>query len=350
MKFEGSSKVLGTALDAGFFSAVSAEVGSLNGPAWKYARGRLSFEPEARAVGVATIFDLASLTKVLATTTLAVRLVAAGRLGLGAQVGSLVSGWSGSTRSAVAVRDLLEHCSGLPAHRRYFEELAGRSEYERAIAAEPLEYHPRQASIYSDLGFMLLGFILEDAGGSALNLQFREWCDRVGISEPIDFLPPPEWHPRIPSTSRDRWHNGALIGEVQDENAAALGGVAAHAGLFGTAGAVGQIARWWLARLTGVEQSDDAAVAREFAIRSTVPGSSRAMGWDTMLATSSCGRRLSPTAIGHTGFTGTSLWIDPTYDLYAVLLTNFVLRSTDREKIRQIRRSFHDAVVADFVR
>jgi CubicO group peptidase (beta-lactamase class C family) len=137
---------------------------------------------------------------------------------------------------------------------------------------------------------------------------------------------------------------------VHDENAAALHGVAGHAGLFGSAAAVGDIARWWLARLLGLEQGDEAAVARKFARRSTVPGSSRAMGWDTMLTTSSCGSCLSSRAIGHTGFTGTSLWIDPTYDLYAVLLTNYVLGSSDREKIRQVRRSFHDAVAADFVR
>ena len=347
---EGSTTVLRSALDAGVVSAVSAEVGSVHGPVWTFAAGRHAFEPEAPSVTTATIFDLASLTKVLATTTLGVKLAAMGQLDVETRVASFISGWSGNDRSTVTVRDLFEHSSGLPAYRRYFETCAGRGEYEAAIAAEPLEYVPRQASLYSDLDFILLGFILEDAGAAALDVQFRDWRRDAGISEPIDFRPPSDWQHRIASTGRDRSRTGELVGEVHDENAAALYGVAGHAGLFGTAATVGQIARWWLARLLGHEQGDDAAVARKFALRSTVPGSSRAMGWDTMLTTSSCGSRLSSRAIGHTGFTGTSLWIDPTYDLYAVLLTNYVLGSSDREKIRQVRRSFHDAVAADFVR
>jgi CubicO group peptidase (beta-lactamase class C family) len=261
-----------------------------------------------------------------------------------------MTSWRKPDRAAVTVRDLFEHSSGLPAHRRYFEQRAGRPDYEAAIAAEPLDYRPRERSLYSDLGFILLGFILEDAGGAPLDRQFHDWRTAEGIAEPIDFVPPRDWRSRIPSTGHDRWRGAVQRGEVHDENAAALGGVAGHAGLFGTAAAVGRIARWWLERLLGIAQADDAALARAFVIRSTVPGSSRALAWDTMLATSSCGERWSPRAIGHTGFTGTSLWIDPGRDCYAVLLTNYVLRSTDRVNIRQVRRAFHDAVVADTTR
>lgn len=125
---------------------------------------------------------------------------------------------------------------------------------------------------------------------------------------------------------------------VHDENAEALGGVAAHAGLFGTAAAVGACARWWMR----------APALKRFATKSKVPGSSRALGWDTMLSTSSCGTKLSASAIGHTGFTGTSLWIDPAKDLYVVILSNRVHPSRDNnEGIQQIRRALHDAIVTD---
>jgi CubicO group peptidase (beta-lactamase class C family) len=143
-----------------------------------------------------------------------------------------------------------------------------------------------------------------------------------------------------------------LQGEVHDENAAALGGVAAHAGLFGTAAAVGNAARWWLRLLQG---QDDAATgmsaraATAFATRSSVPGSSRALGWDTMLPTSSCGTRMSARAVGHTGFTGTSLWIDPEQDLYFVLLTNRVHPTRHNDAIRPVRRQFHDAAIGDLL-
>jgi CubicO group peptidase (beta-lactamase class C family) len=347
VKFDTSTTVLTSALDAGVFSAVSAEVGSVRGPTWTYAAGQLSFEPDAAAVDAHTIFDLASLTKVLATATLGVKLVAAARLDLATPVSALIKKWSEPDRAAVTVRDLFEHCSGLPAHRRYFEQHAGRLDYEAAIAVEPLEYPPRQQSVYSDLGFILLGFILEDAGGAPLDQQFRAWRTAEEFPEPIDFRPPLDWRSRIASTGHDRWRGAIQPGEVHDENTAALGGVAGHAGLFGTAAAVASIARWWLGRLLSVSHTADAALARTFVSRSNVPGSSRALAWDTMLTTSSCGERWSARAIGHTGFTGTSLWIDPACNRYAVLLTNYVLQSRDREKIRQLRRAFHDAVVAD---
>ena len=131
-----------------------------------------------------------------------------------------------------------------------------------------------------------------------------------------------------------------LQGEVHDENAAALGGVAAHAGLFGTAAAVGEVARWWLGHL-------DTPAVQKFVTKTTVPASSRALGWDTMLPTSSCGTKLSGRAFGHTGFTGTSLWIDPGRDLYVVLLTNRVHPTRLNDKINGLRRDFHDAVVTD---
>jgi CubicO group peptidase (beta-lactamase class C family) len=317
-----------------------ADVGNSRGPIWCDAVGRLSYDGDAPAASVDTIFDLASLTKVLATAAIALVQVHEQRFRLDARVAALTPHWIGDDRADVTTRDLLAHCSGLPAHRKYYETFNGRHAFEHAICAEPLAYRPRSQSLYSDPGFMLLGFLLEDSGGP-LDVQFRRWKGDAPITEPLAFNPPAAWRTTMAPTEVDPWRGRLIVGEVHDENAAALGGVAAHAGLFGTAAATGACARWWLTILNRWNE------APLFVQRSTVPGSSRALGWDTMLPTSSCGARMSPRAIGHTGFTGTSLWIDPARDLYVVLLTNRVHPTRRTEGIQAVRRAFHDAVIAD---
>ncbi|HXG89115.1 MAG TPA: serine hydrolase domain-containing protein [Vicinamibacterales bacterium] len=342
-----AAAVIDQALGARAFSAAAAEVGRASGALWQHAGGRLAFD-DPRLVTMDTVFDVASLTKVLATTTLAAEQVAAGDLDLDAPVSALSDYWREADRDSVTVRDLLEHASGLPAYRPYYLTLSGRAAYEMAIASEPLDYAPRTASLYSDLGFMLLGFILEDRAGSALDAQFDRWRSREGIIAPLSYRTTSPWADLTAYTENDPWRGRPLQGEVHDENAAALGGVAAHAGLFGTAAGVGQVARWWLSRLRGQAPATVTPVtpeiARRFVERSRVPGSSRALGWDTMLTRSSCGSHFSTHAVGHTGFTGTSLWIDPEQDLYAVLLTNRVHPTRANDAIKQVRRDFHDAV------
>ena len=332
--------VLDRALVARACSALVAEVGVGSRVLWEHAAGRTRFDAGAALVTRDTVFDLASLTKVLATTTLAVDLVGQRRLDLDRRVGEYLPIWSGGDRERVTVRDLLEHTSGLPAHREFFRTISGRAAFAAAIAVEPLEYAPRSTSVYSDLGFILLGFIVEDVGGAPLDQQFERWRAREGLRAPIRYTPPHDWRAHTAATEDDRWRGRMLQGEVHDENAAALGGVAAHAGLFGTAAAVGEFGRWWLRHL-------DQPHVLQFVQRTKVGSSSRALGWDTMLPTSSCGTRLSVLAFGHTGFTGTSLWIDPPRDLYIVLLTNRVHPTRTNEQIQQVRRDFHDAVVTD---
>jgi CubicO group peptidase (beta-lactamase class C family) len=345
-----SERVLEQAHSSTAFTAVTAEVGDADGCVWQFARGTLALG-DPTAVTPETVFDLASLTKVLATTTLALWLEAHGHLDLSWPVATVTPAWSAADRARVSVRDLFEHASGLPAYRPYYLTLAGRVAYEQAIAAEALEYETRTRALYSDLGFILLGFALADVRGQPLDRQFVEWMADAGISAEIAFSSHPSWQGRIAATEHDPWRGRLIRGEVHDENACALGGTAGHAGLFGTAAAVGAIARWWLSRLRGADDPSSgvaAARARRFAERSTVPGSSRAIGWDTMRPTSSCGTRWSPAAIGHTGFTGTSLWLDPPRNRYAVLLTNRVHPTRAGDRITSIRRDFHDAVVADF--
>jgi CubicO group peptidase (beta-lactamase class C family) len=262
-------------------------------------------------------------------------------------VSARIGCWSGQDREAVTIADLLEHSSGLPGHRPYFKTMTGRAAYERAICEEPLEYTPRSKSIYSDLGFILLGFILEDAADAALDAQFDVWRRQAGIDAPLAFTPLAEWRRRIAPTEQDEWRGRLLVGEVHDENASALHGVAGHAGLFGTARGVGESARWWMSAMTSRSDPALQRLAVSFVLKSSVAGSSRALGWDRMLTTSSCGTKMSARAIGHTAFTGPSLWIDPERDVYFALLNNRVHPTRANDQIQQVRRAFHDAVIDD---
>jgi len=245
----------------------------------------------------------------------------------------------------VSVRDLLSHSSGLPAHRHYYKELrsSGPAAYAGAIAAEPLEYEPRTKSIYSDLGFMLLGFIL--GRGTSIEERFEALKAEVAPADDLQFHPPAVWLTRTAPTEIDWWRGRLLKGEVHDENTFALGGAAGHAGLFGTAASVGSVARHFLQVLNGRAGAVRADTLSIFTSRRTdVPGS-RALAWDTMLPTSSCGTLMSARAFGHTGFTGTSLWIDPERDRYVVLLTNRVHPTRANVAIQGVRRALHDAVM-----
>jgi CubicO group peptidase (beta-lactamase class C family) len=382
--------VVERAIAAGVFPAAAVDVGDSSRSIWSDAAGTLTFNALSPATTVDTPFDLASLTKPIATTTVVMELVRIGALQLDARVADLFSDWRGMDREGVTVRDLLEHASGLPA--RLVDSPPGtRREFEHEICATSLEYAPRTQSVYSDLGFILLGFLAADTGGASLQTLFERLMSVKADATYLGFVPPPRLRPLCAPTlpmDADPRRGRTLAGEVHDNYAAALGGVAGHAGLFGTATAVGAFARVVLraARLkgsrsndfTGAQRarrsdgarsarlSDEARAARPsdgarafqasvpdpfspelvalFTTKSTVPGSSRALGWDTMLPTSSCGGRMSPQAFGHVGFTGTSLWIDPARDRYFVLLTNRVCGGGTLDDMRAVRRAFHDAL------
>jgi serine-type D-Ala-D-Ala carboxypeptidase len=358
-RFGAASAMLRDAVAAHVFPAATVEVGSSTGVRWTAAAGALTFHPYATAAAPDTIFDLASLTKVLATTPLAMRAVDDGRLRLDDPVAAWFRDWRGTDREMVTVRDLLTHSSGLAAYLPFFRDHTGRAEFQHAICTLPLEYVPGTQSIYSDLGFILLGFLLEDAASpsagfdgipgtfdpaASLSAQFHRVSSFV-TTEPLAFNPPRAWRPRTAPTEVDPWRGRLLTGEVHDENAWALGGAAGHAGVFGTAAAVGSFARAVMRSVAGERIIADPDTVRSFIRPAGVPSSSRALGWDTMLPTSSCGTRMSATAIGHTGFTGTSLWIDWERDVYVVLLSNRVHPTRHNEAIREFRPRFHDAIV-----
>jgi CubicO group peptidase (beta-lactamase class C family) len=342
--FDAARAVLQRAVADRAFPAAVAEVGSATQPIWREAFGTLTYDASAPPARDDTIFDLASLTKVLSTTALVMVQVERGALGLDDLVARHIDCWRDAGRADVTVEDLLAHCAGLVAHVPFYRELSGRSQFEPAICAVPLEYAPRTRSIYSDLGFMLLGFILEQ--GASLPERFAALMTQMGGIQELQFHPPGPWKKRTAPTGIDPWRGRLLVGEVHDDNTYALGGAAGQAGLFGTAAAVGECARHLLQILdgrTGAFRQD--TVERFTTRRAGIPGSSRALGWDTMLPTSSCGTRMSPRAFGHTGFTGTSLWIDPDRGIYAVLLTNRVHPTPEHDAIKAVRPRFHDAVM-----
>jgi CubicO group peptidase (beta-lactamase class C family) len=346
-RFASARQLLQRAVAERSFPAAVVEVGGRDQVLWREAFGRLRFDDDAPPTREDTIFDLASLTKVLATATIALRHVERGGLALDDRVSAHIPSWRGGDRDTVTIRDLLAHCGGLPAHAALFRQHSGRDAFESAICSMPLEYEPRTRSLYSDLGFILLGFVLANA--APLPLQFDTLRVQMGGIQELQFNPPEIWRPRTAPTRQDPLR-GLIIGRVDDDNAWALGGVAGHAGLFGTAESVGDFARHVLQVLDdriGAFRRDTltAFISR----RTDVPGSSRALGWDTMLPTSSCGTRMSPRAFGHTGFTGTSLWVDPDAGVYVVLLTNRVHPTADNQAIGRVRRTVHDAVMEEFL-
>jgi CubicO group peptidase (beta-lactamase class C family) len=327
------------------FPAAVAEVGTGTQMVWREAFGALTYASDSPRVTTDTLFDLASLTKVLATALCVMRAVDTGSVRLCDAVAGFLPSWSATDRRAVTVEDLLAHCAGLPAYLPLFQTLRGTKAIVDATVSATLAYPPRTSSVYSDLGFILLGAVLVRARGQELDTQFRAVVQALGLGDTLLFRPARRMGKAIAPTEHDPWRGRLLVGEVHDENAWALGGIAGHSGLFGTAEAVGVVARELLQILSGRRGIVSGATVLRFVTRRTgVPGSSRALGWDTMLPTSSCGVRMSDRAFGHTGYTGTSLWLDPEANRYAVLLTNRVHPNRSNDAITQVRQAFHDAI------
>ena len=347
MTLPRASQVIQDGLDARAFPACVCEVGRADGPIWSGAWGRFTYDADAPRVLTSTLFDLASLTKVIATTSLVMELVLRHRLSIDTRVADVFDGWRGADREHVTVGHLLDHSAGLPAHLRIWEHSRGRDAYLPVLLAAPIERAPGSASVYSDVGFMLLGLLLETVEGRRMDAQWDAlWAS--GPREPwLGYRPPAAMRSFVAPTEVKPSRGGLVQGVVHDENAEALDGVAAHAGLFGCASAVGAFASAILRSFHSPTWLATPELMRTFATRRSVPGSSRTLGWDTMLPTSSCGTQLSPTAIGHTGFTGTSLWIDWERDLYFVLLTNRVHPTRENETFLPYRARFHDAVMDD---
>jgi len=301
-----------------------------------------------------TVFDLASLTKVIATTAVAMLLYERLQLQLDAPVAgylpdflSLAPNDQQAARAAVTIRMSLAHTSGLPAYEKLFLVTQSREELVRAALATPLVSTPGSRAVYSDIGFILLGEVLARQAGLALDVFARpEIFAPLGMTRTC-FNPPPDWRPEIPPTEDDRHFRKRIVqGEVNDENAFVMGGVAGHAGLFAPATDVARFAECMLRGGTPLFQP---TTIKLFTHSHELPtGTTRALGWDTPSATeSSSGAHFSPGSFGHLGFTGTSLWIDPDRQLSVTLLTNRTWPDRSSQAIKQVRPAVHDAVVED---
>jgi CubicO group peptidase (beta-lactamase class C family) len=310
------------------------------------AFGRFTYEPSSLPVTTATVFDLASVSKAVATTSMAMILYERGLIDLEAPLVSIVPEFAGSDtrRRDVTVHTLLAHSSGLPAYEKLFLKAKSRDELLAAAFATPLAADPGDKVAYSDIGFMILAVALERIADEGLD----RFCQRE-IFGPLGMLhtaynPPASWRTSIPPTADDHSFRKRIIqGEVQDENASVLGGVAAHAGLFATAEDLATLAHVLLQGGRPLVRPETLAL---FTRRETAPaGTSRALGWDTPSSPSQSGKYFSGRSYGHLGYTGTSLWIDPERQLSITLLTNRTWPDCGNKAITKVRPAFHDAVV-----
>jgi beta-glucosidase-like glycosyl hydrolase/CubicO group peptidase (beta-lactamase class C family) len=339
-------RVLEAAVAARAFPGAVVAVGKDGILAHLKALGHLTYDEGAAPVETHTIYDLASLTKVIVTTTMAMILVDEGKLDISKPVSAFLPEFKGGSKDEVTVAHLLTHSAGVDWWAPLFKEIQGKEAYLRRILAMDLAYAPGTKSVYSDLGVILLGEILERVAGQDLESFARaRILGPLGMKD-TTFRPGPELLPRIAPTENDPWRGHVLRGEVHDENAFALGGVAPHAGLFGTAP---DLARFAQMLIGGGVLEHQRIVSREtlerFTRKAGVPDSSRALGWDTPSENSSAGSLFGPRSFGHTGFTGTSMWMDPDRKLFVVLLTNRVHPTRENNAIREVRRAVADAVV-----
>jgi CubicO group peptidase (beta-lactamase class C family) len=339
------------AISARAFPAASIAVTHRNRLAALKSFGHFTTEADSPLVTPKTLFDLASVTKAVATTTMAMILYQRGLLELETPVVGVVpefmtdaSGKPDPRRRDVTFRMLLAHSSGLPAYEKLFLKAHSRDDLLRAAFSTSLSTDPGARAEYSDIGFILLAAALERIAAEALDvLCQRELFGPLAMIN-TTFNPPADTRRQIPPTADDRTFRKKIIqGEVQDENASVLGGVAGHAGLFSTAEDLARFAHAMLHGGRPILRPETVAIftRRE----SAPPGTSRALGWDTPSAPSQSGKYFGPHSFGHLGYTGTSLWIDSDRQLSITLLTNRTWPDCANQAIKQVRPKFHDAIM-----
>ena len=367
-RWDPLQKLLEAGVSQGVFTAAAALAGLKGELCWQGAAGALSRDPGAAAASMDTVFDLASLTKPLATTLALMVLAGRGQLDLAASLGEVLPAeWLPPGKRPLTLRSLLTHRSGLPVWRPFYQEvLAAPPEarptlLERLAAAAPLEYPPDTATLYSDLGFMLLKAVVEGVSGATLDRFCREAIYRPLGLKTLGFIPLPQPAQTVPTTknqkpiTKNRFYAATepgLIagrppaGEVHDENAWAAGGVAGHAGLFGPGREVFHL----VGSLYGANSGEKTGPLTPAAVRhflTVPPGADRACGFDTPgpdPAARAAGPYFSPRSVGHLGFTGTSFWLDLETGQMVVLLTNRVhLGRDDKTKIQVFRTRLHEA-------
>ena len=332
-------------IQAGGYPGAAVVVGRKGAAVWQRGFGRLDWTSDSPSLDpTESIYDLASLTKVVGTTTALMILYDQGKVGLDDPVSKYIPEFSGGEKDLVTIRLLLEHRSGLPAGRDLWRIAHSPQEAREDVIQTPLVYHPDQYYEYSDLGADMLGFVVEAASGERLDQFLDEHVWKPLGMEDTFFKPADSLRDRIAPTEVNPPRGYPLRGEVHDENAFALGGVAGHAGLFSTASDLAIFAQMMLngGEYNGIRLIADSTVQ----LFTTRAARTRALGWDTCAGDGSCGKYLSERAYGHTGYTGTSMWIDPDRDMFVILLTNRVHAARARRPakvIADVRADLSDA-------
>ncbi len=377
--FSAAFSILENAIAARAFPAASIAVTHQRRLVALKAFGHFTYEQNKNSdITPATLFDLASLTKVLATTTIAMLLYERGHLDLDIPVAAIIPEFVSAAatpqdprRQEVTLRMLLAHSSGLPAYEKLFLRARTRDELLHAAFTTSLTADPATRAEYSDIGFIILGAALERVAEEPLDhFCQREIFGPLGMMR-TTFNPPPESRKNIPPTANEEEECGAgalarespnshpsssmsqkahstfrqriIQGEVQDENASVLGGVAGHAGLFSTAEDLAKFAHAMLQGGRPILRPETVAL---FTRRQSTPEStSRALGWDSPSQPSQSGKYFGPNSFGHLGYTGTSLWIDPDRQLSITLLTNRTWPDCSSQAIKKVRPEFHDALI-----
>ena len=314
---------------------------------YEKAFGHLTYNDTSAAVTKNTIYDIASLTKVIATTTAAMICYDKNLFSLEDPVAKYIPEFVQNGKENVTIINLLLHNSGLPAFKRFYKNYSLEDEVINDIYNTPLSYEPASKTVYSDLGFITLAKIVEQVTGK----RFDVFCNEE-IFKPVQmnstfFNPPDSLTYKIAPAEYDNyWRNKLVWGEVHDETAVLLNGVAGHAGLFSTAKDISNLLLLLLNDGTfNGHQIIKPATVKLFTTRYS-DKSTRALGWDTKsVEKSSAGNLFDLTSFGHLGFTGTSVWVDPTRDLFVVFLTNRVYPTRENKKIYKVRPALHDAVI-----
>jgi CubicO group peptidase (beta-lactamase class C family) len=345
-RFAAAFEILNSAIAARSFPGASVAVTYRGEIVALKGLGKFTYGKDSRKVDVETIYDLASVTKVVATTAMAMVLFERGELNLEAKVVDLLPEFEtgDERRKKITLRMILAHSSGLPAYERLFERAKTRDELVRAAATVPLAHDPMSEVEYSDIGFILLGEILAKLANEPLDsFCHHEIFDPLGM-ENTSYLPDESWHDRIPPTVKDETFRKKVVqGEVHDENAWAMDGVSGHAGVFSTGY---DVALFALCMLRMGSPILGAQTVTRFTQRELAPaGTSRALGWDTPSNPSQSGKYFGPRSYGHLGYTGTSIWCDPGRQLSITLLTNRVWPDCSSQAIKEVRPRFHDAVI-----
>jgi len=318
-----------------------------------HAFGRQTYNSGSAKVTEKTIYDAASLTKPVVTVTLAAMLREAGQLDVTAPVSRYLPSWSCGNdrdrRERVTIAHLLSHASGLPAHEDYFVKPKGRDGIVSSAIAEPLAYDPGAESIYSDIGFIVLGAIIERLTGRRLDELAQERIfTPLGMTSTM-FCPPKSLRARIAPTERVSGRRKSVLnGQVHDENSAAMGGIAGHAGMFSTGPDLAIFCQMMLnGGIYAHQRILRRETIREFTSPTPLAANTRTLGWNVPTQPSSSGHYFSDQSIGHTGFTGASIWIDPQKDLFVVLLTNAnrTHEDSDDDEIRRIQPAVHNSIV-----